>query len=286
MKKKYVFILGFIFPFIGLAQLFTPGSGVTDIDGNNYSTIIINGQEWMAENLRTSTYANGDQIPNITDNTAWSNLTSGAWAHYNNDIQYETPYGKLYNWYTTVDSRNVCPSGWHIPEDAEYTNLIYYLDPSSFGNSTSTTAGDKMKSVGAQYWACSNPTANNSSGFTALAGGIRGPNGLFNGLGWDGTLWSSTEFDNGAVPLTDAWYRTIDCGGPGSTRAITSKKQGWTLRCIKSSAVGIQEIKPFMTKELLKIVNNLGQETLEKPNELLFYIYNDGSVEKKVIVEK
>jgi hypothetical protein len=96
-----------------------PGAGVT-FNGYTYSSIVLgNGQEWMAENLRTTTYANGDPIPNVTDNTQWQNLTTGAWAHYNNDSQYENPYGKLYNWYAVDDSRNVCPTGWHVPSDAE-----------------------------------------------------------------------------------------------------------------------------------------------------------------------
>jgi hypothetical protein len=101
-----------------------PGPGVT-FNGYTYSTIILgNGQEWMAENLRTTSYANGDPIPNVTDGPQWSNLFgTGAWAHYNNDSQYENPYGKLYNWYTIADIRNICPTGWHVPSDAEWTIL-------------------------------------------------------------------------------------------------------------------------------------------------------------------
>ena len=104
-----------------------PGAGV-NFNGYTYTSIVLgNGQEWIAENLRTTTYANGDLIPNVTDGTQWSNLTTGAWVHYNNDNQYENPYGKLYNWYTVADPRNVCPTGWHVPTDAEYTLLTDYL---------------------------------------------------------------------------------------------------------------------------------------------------------------
>ena len=103
----------------GTGVVSNPGAGVT-YGGVNYPTVVLgNGQEWMAENLRTTTYANGDPIPNVTDPNQWGALTTGAWAHYNNDSQYENPYGKLYNWYAVDDSRNVCPTGWHVPSDAE-----------------------------------------------------------------------------------------------------------------------------------------------------------------------
>ena len=100
---------------------------VTDIDGNTYRTIVIGEQEWMAENLMVEHYANGDWIPNVTNDAQWGNLSTGAWCYYNNDPQFECPYGKLYNWYTVADPRNVCPTGWHVPTDAEYTILTNYL---------------------------------------------------------------------------------------------------------------------------------------------------------------
>jgi len=89
---------------------------VTDIDGNTYATIQIGRQVWMAENVRTTCYRNGDTIPNVKDGGAWGRLTTGAWAHYENDVQYENPYGKLYNWYAAADRRGICPQGWHVPE--------------------------------------------------------------------------------------------------------------------------------------------------------------------------
>lgn len=285
MKQNYLLLAAFILPFYSLEQLFTPGAGVADVDGNAYQTVIINGHEWMAENLRTSKYANGDPIPNVIDNAQWSSLTTGAWAHYNNDSQYENIYGKLYNWYTTADARNVCPTDWHVPTDAEYTGrLIYYIDPSSIGNSLSQTAGSKMKSVGSQNWACPNSDATNETGFSALAGGMRAENGLFNGVGWDATLWTSTEFDNGAIPLTDAWYRQLSCSSGGAYRAITSKKRGWTIRCMKNYTSSINEITPSL-KSFIKVFDIQGNETVITPNELQFYLYSDGSIEKKIIVE-
>ena len=91
---------------------------VKDIDGNVYHTVTIGTQIWMVENLKTTKYRNGDGIPNVTDNTQWGNLTTWAYCNYNNDAANGTKYGKLYNWYAVNDSRNIAPTGWHVPTDA------------------------------------------------------------------------------------------------------------------------------------------------------------------------
>ena len=90
---------------------------MTDQEGNVYKTIVIGTQEWMAENLNTSIYRNGDAILTNLDNAIWQNTTSGAWAYNSNDSSYAFPYGKLYNWYACVDARQLCPVGWHVPTD-------------------------------------------------------------------------------------------------------------------------------------------------------------------------
>ncbi|MFM7768400.1 MAG: FISUMP domain-containing protein, partial [Bacteroidota bacterium] len=114
------------------------GTGtVTDIDGNTYNTVQIGTQEWMQENLKTTKYKNGDVIPSPTGD--WSNLTTGAWAYYNDSSQYNNLYGKLYNWYAVVDSRDVCPTGWHIPTDSEWNQLVKYLDPQADTSANSST---------------------------------------------------------------------------------------------------------------------------------------------------
>lgn len=103
---------------------------MTDQDGNNYKTIVIGGREWMAENLKVSHYRNGDAIPVLSDSTAWVNTSSGATSWYNNDSVANTcPYGKLYNWYAVHDARGLCPSGWNVPSDSEWTKLAKQLDP-------------------------------------------------------------------------------------------------------------------------------------------------------------
>lgn len=175
----------------------------------------------MAENLRTTKYANGDVIPNVTDNTKWNNLTTGAWAHYENDNQYEILYGKLYNWYAVADSRNVCPSGWHVPSDADWKALTIYLGGE-------TVAGGKMKSSGTQYWHDPNTDNTNESGFSGLMGGYRDSDGTFNHVGYGGSWWSATEDDT-----YSAWYRGLYYSSGNSARASSIRRYGFSVRCLR-----------------------------------------------------
>jgi uncharacterized protein (TIGR02145 family) len=199
-----------------------PGAGVS-YNGYNYPTIVLgNGQEWMAENLRTTSYANGDPIPNVTDFIQWQNLTTGAWAHYDNDSQYEKPYGKLYNWYAVADPRNVCPVGWHVPSDAEWTVLTDYLGGEA-------VAGGKMKSTGTQYWQSPNTAATNESGFSGLPGGVRDYySGGFGAVGNYGDWWSSTESST-----TYAWLRGLSYDGGNASRSNFTKQGGFSVRCLR-----------------------------------------------------
>jgi uncharacterized protein (TIGR02145 family) len=208
---------------IYLQILSNPGVGVT-FDGYNYSTIELgNGQEWMVENLRTTIYSNGDIIPNVTDQNQWSNLTTGAWSHYNNDSLYENPYGKLYNWYVVDDSRNVCPTGWHVPTDLEWTVLTDYLGYIA-------VAGGKMKSTGTQYWQSPNTEATNESGFSGLPGGVRIGNGSFGGISNFGEWWSSTEV---FITSNEARTRYLTYNGGVASNSFNIKKTGHSVRCLK-----------------------------------------------------
>jgi uncharacterized protein (TIGR02145 family) len=173
---------------------------MTDQQGNVYKTIVIGTQEWMAENLKTSIYRNGQPIATNLTNLEWQNTINtqiGAWSYSNNDSQYDCPYGKLYNWYAVADPRNVCPTGWHVPTDAEWSVLINYLDPNADGgNNFSNIAGGELKSTGLQYWLSPNQNATNESGFSGLPAGNRSSDGTFYNIGSYGFWWSSTE--NGA----------------------------------------------------------------------------------------
>ena len=193
---------------------------MTDQEGNVYKTIFIGTQEWMAENLKTTIYRNGNAIDNVTDNAQWVSLTTGAWALYNNDSQFDCPYGKLYNWYAVVDPRHVCPTGWHEPTDGEWTILTDYLGVS--------VAGGKMKSTGLQYWIDPNQDATNESGFSGLPGGYRSYDGNFSTVGIGGFLWSSSE-----SLTTTAWFRYLSYDSGSASQANGSKQGGISVRCLR-----------------------------------------------------
>jgi uncharacterized protein (TIGR02145 family) len=194
---------------------------MTDQEGNVYKTIVIGTQEWMAENLKTSIYRNGEAI-HITG----TSFTTGAWS-LNNDSQYDCPYGKLYNWYAVVDSRNVCPTGWNVPTDAEWTTLTDYLGGQSDEN-YNFFAGGKMKSTGFQYWLNPNTAATNESGFSGLPAGIRIFDGSYSSLGNNGFWWSCSELDT-----YSGWGLLLDYNFGYSYRLNNDKASGFSVRCLK-----------------------------------------------------
>lgn len=216
------------------------GSGVIDIDGNAYASIIYgNGQEWMKSNLRTTRYSNGDPIPNETNVANWQNLNSGAWAHYQNNNVFEVPYGKLYNWFASSDERNLCPIGWRVPDYFDFKALLSYIDPSfefddevvSAGN-IGTDAGIKMKVPGNSYWLPPNDLSNNSSGFSGLPSGqLFAEDAQFNDLGTFG-YWgtsSSYPFDNVSICIFGLWHDNNGAYFDGDG----NKFDGNSIRCIK-----------------------------------------------------
>jgi uncharacterized protein (TIGR02145 family) len=199
---------------------YVPGNGATDIDGNTYTSIIINGQEWMQQNLAVTKYRNGDPIATGLSNTTWQNITNdGAYAIYNNDAANNTLYGKLYNWYAVNESRGLCPTGWHVPSDTEWTTLETNLGGSS-------VAGGKMKST--TGWTSPNTGATNSSGFTAFPGGYREANGTYNTIGYAGYWWSSSENYSSYV-----WYRSLAYDVSNVYRTTSSKQVGFSVRCVR-----------------------------------------------------
>ena len=198
---------------------------LTDIDGNNYTTVTIGAQCWMAENLRTTRYRNGDPIPNVTDNTAWAALNTGAFSWYNNDAaSYQTTYGALYNWYSVADSRNICPTGWHVPTDDELTTLTTFLGDLTVG-------GGKLKEAGTTHWLIPNTGATNETGFTFLPGGDRADDGACMGISTNGYFWSSTEY-----PLYSfGFYRYLIYNYSNIFQNSINKAYGFSVRCIKDS---------------------------------------------------
>jgi len=194
---------------------------VMDIDENVYQTIQIGEQLWMAENLKVTKYRDGSEITHITNNGDWNGLSTGAYGDYDNIPTNSETYGRLYNWYTVDDSRGVCPEGFHVPSDEEYTILTDYLGGIS-------VAGGKMKEVGFEHWGIPNIGATNESGFMGLPAGHRdNANGTYDTMGYGGYFWSSSESSS-----TNAWYRLLYYGGSDVNHNNYPKQFGFSVRCL------------------------------------------------------
>ncbi len=210
-------------------------STLTDIDGNTYTTVEIGGQCWMRSNLKVSKYRNGDPIPTgFLSNTDWRNTLTGAFAIYGNLSINDSLYGKLYKQFTTLDSRGLCPTGWHVPTDGEWNSLVKFLDSSADTACTacnqSVIAGGALRSLATQPtaggWSVTTG-ATNSSGFTALPGGIRHYFGDYDGALYEGYWWTSTSI------FGTARYRMLFANNGGIYRGSTNPSSGASIRCLK-----------------------------------------------------
>lgn len=192
-----------------------------DADGNYYSVVKIGTQTWMAENLRTSSYRYGESIINRTDPDTWQTKI-GEWCYHNNNVANNTKYGKLYNWHSISDSRNISPTSWHVASDNEWNTLMMFLGGESI-------AGGKLKVTGTVDWQTPNNNAANETGFSALPSGARSWNGSF----WDEKLysrwWSSTE-----ASTVQGWSWSVGSlyGNLWRDNGY-SKEWGMAVRCIK-----------------------------------------------------
>lgn len=188
--------------------------------------VVIGSQRWMLRNLDVTTYRNGDPIPEVKDPAVWDTLKTGAWCYYNDDSTQNTTYGKLYNWYAVNDSRGLAPKGWHIPSDIELATLSNTLGGD-------LVAGGKMKDT-SMLWMAPNKDATNSSGFTALPGGFRDREGVFQNIRTHAYFWSATESSSPAGPNT-AWGRTLYLSsGKFNVSSAWFKVQGFSVRCLKN----------------------------------------------------
>jgi len=203
--------------------VFTNCGDAIGYNGYNYATVQIGGQCWFAENLRNTNYNDGSAIPSGGGDTDWSSTTDGRVTVYDeggaNEASNLADYGRLYNWYA-VETGNLCPSGWHVPTDAEWTTLT-----DGFGGES--TAGNALKSASSDSPAWD---GTNSSGFSALAGGVRDFNGNFNNEGYYGYFWSSSP--TGA----DAWFRRLGSGNAGVYRNGNNLRYGFSVRCLRDPA--------------------------------------------------
>lgn len=194
---------------------------MSDIEGNIYKTVLIGIQNWMAENLKTLKYSDGSYIPNITDNTSWATITYGAYCWYNNDISNMNIYGALYNWYA-VNTGKLCPTGWHVPSDSEWSILENTLGGKNI-------AGGSMKAI--YEWNYPNTGASNSSGFSGLPAGYRSGDGTFYGIRNRCFWWSSSEEKQSST--NSSWYRHLHYISENLSREYDYKVDGLSIRCIK-----------------------------------------------------
>jgi uncharacterized protein (TIGR02145 family) len=217
-------------------------SGLLNCDGNPVPAIVYGSQEWTVENACYITYRDGTPIPQVTDNTEWANLNTGAWCYYDND----PTKPRLYNWYAVMGihdndpntpNKEFAPQGWHAPTDAEWTTLEEHLIANGY-NYDGTTTGNKIAKAMASTtgWNTSTQTGaigndqslNNDSGFNAFPEGGRDYDGSFYDEGYDALFWSSTENDS-----INAWNRNLYSGNSYLTRANNYKLDGFSVRFVK-----------------------------------------------------
>jgi len=193
-----------------------------EMDGYTYAAVEIGDQCWFAENLRTAVYADGASIPEVTGNTAWAGLTSGARCDYHNNASNVATYGRLYNWYAVDDVRSLCPSGWHVPTDGEWMELQGYLISQGF----SGNEGVALKST--TGWTGGNGT--DDYGFSALPGGYRNAyEGQFYNVGFFGNWWSSSPSGS------NAWYRNLYYNFTFINRYTYDPHFGLSVRCLRDA---------------------------------------------------
>jgi uncharacterized protein (TIGR02145 family) len=218
--------------------IFICGGQINDFDGNTYNTVQIGDQCWMAENLKTTTYQNGSPIPNVTGGSAWSSLTTGAYAWYNNDIGWKDHYGALYNWYAIIDANGLCPTGWHVPTNDEWAALTNFI------GGTASPHGNELKScrqentpLGGDCNTTEHPRWNQDSynwgtddfGFSGLPGGyLSYYDGSFGTIGVYGWWWSSTTFGS-----YHAWFRNLHNSSDYVYASGNNKPYGLSVRCLR-----------------------------------------------------
>jgi len=196
----------------------------TDADTNHYPVVTIGEQTWMAMNLKTIRYNNLDTIETTTPDTLdiyGESTPNYQWTYKGYENKVPT-YGRLYTWYAVTDDRNVCPIGWHVPANDEWTILTTYLGGED-------VAGGKLKETGTTNWFSPNTDATNETGFTALPGGTRNATGPFEYIGDSGTWWSSTENE---TVTGDAWLLHLMFDWSGVSNPSFSESNGLSVRCV------------------------------------------------------
>ena len=233
MKKPAILSLFLLVSFTSLIAQTPEKGNVTDIDGNVYRTVIIGKYEWMADNLKTTTFNDGTKILCVTGSAEWTGLNSSAYCLYNNSENHADTFGVLYNWYA-VSSGTLCPEGWRIPTDEEWKVLEGYADTRyGVGDTIWDKPGMRGNDAGLQLRASSGwyqgRNGTDHFGFSALPGGERlSRNGRFFVTGKNGFWWSSSGY---SVSL--GWYRSIIYAFDQVCRGTHDKRFGFSVRCLR-----------------------------------------------------
>jgi uncharacterized protein (TIGR02145 family) len=200
---------------------------VTDYDGNVYKTITVNGREWMAENLKVGRFQNGDQIFIVEDNNGWANSILQPYScYYDNIAANACPYGRIYNFYAVTDTREICPVGWHVPDNFEWS----LLDNAFGGNPVSGGAlkTDDTVEEGTSLWFAPNTGATNNSGFSAVPGGYRSQFGFYTQKGYGAYYWAGQSAGS-----NDGWFSQLRYDNSSLTGNIFDGRFGASVRCIR-----------------------------------------------------
>ncbi|HPH16389.1 MAG TPA: fibrobacter succinogenes major paralogous domain-containing protein [Bacteroidales bacterium] len=213
----------------------------TDQQGNDYATITINNQTWMASNLRTTIYNDNSDIPLVTDITQWSNLSTPAQRVHSNIVEVDSIqyFGRVYNWYA-VNTGKLCPVGWHVASADDWENLIQALIQAGYNFDGSTTENKIAKAIASETgWEVygneiegdvgKNPLQNNSTGFSGYPGGYVDANGVSYSFHYNVYWWTSTEYNTtGATSRNISTYNNYV-----GMDEQTDKRNGFYVRCVK-----------------------------------------------------
>jgi uncharacterized protein (TIGR02145 family) len=203
-------------------------ASLMDVDGHVYDVVDIGGQCWSVGNYRATRYRNGEPIPHTVDDDTWDSTTEGAYAYYQHNASYIEAYGLLYNWFAAVDSRGLCPDGWHVASESEWIQLIAFLEGDELAGGPLKATGSLADGSG--YWQDPNTGATNSTGFSGLPGGYRNHQGTFNYESRFGYWWSTTEH---ADSLELAWLFKLCWGSTNVPRKSFIKQDGLSIRCVR-----------------------------------------------------
>jgi uncharacterized protein (TIGR02145 family) len=223
------------------SQTVFTGNGVIDTEGNLYPSIVLgNGQEWMTTNLSANRFSDGTQLNYCEEQQIWSTSEFPCYAAYSNIITNAQNLGYLYNFYTIASDKNICPSGWRVPSELDWSKFSNYLGGFA-------VAGGKLKSTNSTHWLAPNIGATDEINFSAIGAGCRYNQGYFNNYSTYAFFWTSTELDG-----TWAWFRSLKNNSDELVRNFSKKQNGYSIRCMRDLEAGVIDNKA----ERIEIVPN------------------------------